>query len=338
VQKSETALPLTRPPRTTGHKPQANFTTHLALRTGDRHHPHLPRARAVELGQEDLLPGAQQRPPAAHRDQLGVAHGRMVRMNLVAVGLALVLLSALMALATRRWSSPAVLGVVTGLVLAAFGFWSSPRTAPAGTVLASDRAPAIENEGVAASETKPQPAETPAGVAEAGEGANEALPEAAPAIPEHVIPGAARAWVGELAKLVGKPNRFPLAQSGDAPPGAPNEGDRIYEYVNLELAGRTLQTVFLSKNPGDPGTWMVHVEPGAQGAPIQPEELGKVRVLGEGGNFVVFKIEDGPLAGNYLVWATGGHRGGGEAVRVYSPRFLEREQGLAQQIARAAGE
>ena len=103
--------------------------------------------------------------------------------------------------------------------------------------------------------------------------------------------------------------------------------------MDLNLAGRTLQTVFLSKYPTDPETWMVHVEPGAQGPPIQPEELGKVRVLGEGGNFVVFKIEDGPFAGDYLVWATGGRRGGGEAVRVYSPGFLEREQGLARQIA-----
>ncbi|XOB98871.1 hypothetical protein ACMC9I_01920 [Deinococcota bacterium DY0809b] len=248
-------------------------------------------------------------------------------MNLVVVGLALVLLSALMALATRRWSSPAVLGVVTGLVLAAFGFWSSPRTATAGTVLASDRSPAVRNEASsAAAEPK------------AAGNASETAPEVAPAIPEHVIPGAARAWVGELAKLVEQPNHFPLAQSGEAPPGAPNEGDRIYEYVDLNLAGRTLQTVFLSKKPGDPGTWMVHVEPGAQGAPIQPEELGKVRILGEGGNFLVFRIEDGPLAGNFLVWASGGHRGGGEAARVYSPRFLEREQGLAQQIARPAGE
>ncbi len=252
----------------------------------------------------------------------------MGRMNLVVVGLVLVLLSALMALFARRWSSPAVLGVVTGLALAAFGLWPGGSEEPVGTVLASDRAPAAAMEA-AAPET---------GVPEDAAAAKEDAPEAAPPIPEHLIPGRAGAWVGELERLVQEPNRFPLAQSGAAPEGAPNEGDRIYEYVDLNLADRTLQTVFLSKHPTDPETWMVHLEPGAQGPPIQPEELGKVRILGEGGNFLVFKIEDGPLAGNYLVWATGGHRGGGEAVRVYSPRFLEREQGLAQEIARAAGE
>ena len=261
----------------------------------------------------------------------------MGRMNLVVIGLVLVLLSALMALFLRRWSSPAVLGVVTGLALAAFGLWPGGSEEPVGTVLASDRTPTAEAASTRA-EPEPPVAEAAAPGSEAEESPAEAEAEVAPPIPEHVIPGQAAAWVGELERLVQKPNHFPLAQSGAAPEGAPNEGDRIYEYVDLKLGGRTLQTVFLSKNPTDPDTWMVHVEPGAQGPPIQPEELGKVRILGEGGNFIVFKIEDGPLAGNYLVWATGGHRGGGEAVRVYSPRFLEREQGLAQQIARAAGE
>ncbi len=252
----------------------------------------------------------------------------MGRMNLVVIGFVLVLLSALMALFSRRWSSPAVLGVITGLALAAFGLWPGGSEGPLGTVLTYDRAPAAAAEATAPGTGAPESAAV----------AKEDEPEAAPPIPEHLIPGRAAAWVDELARLVQKPNRFPRAQSGAAPEGAPIEGDRIYEYVDLNLAGRTLQTVFLSKKPGDPGTWMVHVEPGAQGAPIQPEELGKVRILGEGGNFLVFRIEDGPLAGNYLVWATGGHRGGGEAVRIYSPGFLEREQGLAQQIARAAGE
>ena len=261
------------------------------------------------------------------------AYRRMGRMNLVVVGLVLVLLSASMALFSRRWSSPAVLGVASGLAIAAFGLWPGGSEEPVGTVLASDRTPAVEATEAATetgvTETKaagdPAPSEADA-------------PEVAPPIPEHLIPGRAADWVGELAKLVQKPNHFPLAQSGAAPEGAPNEGDRIYEYVNLGLGGRTFQTVFLSTDPEDPGTWMVHLEPGAQGPPVQPEELGGVRILGEGGNFLVFKIEDGPLAGNFLVWATGGHRGGGEAVRVYSPGFLEREQGLAQQIARAAGE
>ncbi len=259
------------------------------------------------------------------------------RMNLVVIGLVLVLLSALMALFMQRWSSPAMLGVVTGLALAALGLWPGGSEEPVGTVLASDRAPAVETTNAEAEQSSSEAVAAEPG-SEAAEPPTETEPEVAPSIPEHVIPGMAAAWVDELDRLVQKPNHFPLAQSGAAPEGAPNEGDRIYEYLNLKLADRTLQTVFLSKNPTDPDTWMVHLEPGAQGPPIQPEELGKLRILGEGGNFIVFKIEDGPLAGNYLVWATGGHRGGGEAVRVYSPRFLEREQGLAQQIARAAGE
>jgi len=298
-------------------------------------------------------------------------------MSLFIVGLVLILLSALMAALARRWSAPAALGAAAGVLLVAFGFWSHGEE-PTGRLLASDRVaaetaaapaetnPAQETQSAdAGNAVAPSPqatsgapeeatgtpgsaqTATTANVADSGatpaqqdqpDGAEEAASEAAPDIPEHVIPGDAASWVAELAKLIEKPNHFPLTQSGDAPVGAPNEGDRIYEYINLQLAGRSLQTIFLSKSPDDPQTWMVHVEPGAEGLPIQPEELGRVRILGEGGNFVVFKIEDGPLAGNFLVWATGGHRGGGEAIRVYSPRFLEREQGLAEQIVRAAGE
>ncbi len=260
-------------------------------------------------------------------------------MNLVVTGLALVLLSALAAAFTRRWPAPALLGLAAGVALSAYGLWPVADEEPPGTVLASDRVPAVET---AAATGKPQTtipeAQEPAGGGESAGDAQKAEPAVAPPIPEHVLPGRAAAWVGELAHLVQQPNHFPLTQSGAAPEGAPNEGDRVYEYVNLKLGERTLQTVFLSKNPGDPATWMAHVEPGIQGPPIQPEEIGKLRILGEGGNFIVFKIEDGPLAGNFLVWATGGHRGGGEAVRVYSPKFLEREHGLAQQIAGAAGE
>ncbi|HGY09993.1 MAG TPA: hypothetical protein ENK37_08095 [Oceanithermus profundus] len=253
-------------------------------------------------------------------------------MNLVVVGLFLVILSALIAYFNRRWSSIALLGMLTGAVVAALGLWPRPAAEPVGTILASDRVEVETKASAAAPET---PAEEPPA---ANPQTEAAAPQTAPAIPEHVLGGEAHPWVAEVKALTEKPNHFPLAQSGTAPPDAPNAGDRIYEYVDIQLGGRTFQTVFLSKNPDDPGTWMVHLEPGAQGPPIQPEELGRVRILGEGGNFLVFKIEDGPFAGNFLVWATGGHRGGGEAVRVYSPAFLEREHGLAQQIARAAGE
>lgn len=259
-------------------------------------------------------------------------------MNLVVAGLVLILLSALAALFATRWSAPALLGVVAGLALAAWGFVPHTTPKPAGTVLASDRAPQPAAQAKEAAVAEPNGGaggENAAGSQAAGN-ANTAS-QTAPAIPEHLIPGKARDWVSELKQLVERPNRFSPTQSGAAPEDAPNKGDRIYEYVNLKLAGRTFQTVFLSKNPDDPETWMVHVEPGAQGAPVQPEELGKLRVLGEGSNFIVFKIEDGPFARDFLIWATGGHRGGGEAVRVYSPKFLEREHGLAQQIARSAG-
>ncbi len=256
----------------------------------------------------------------------------MGRMNPVVVGLILVILSALIAYFYRRWSSIALLGMLTGAVVAALGLWPRPAAQPVGTVLASDR---VEVEAQAPAAAPETPAEEPAAAAPQTEAP---APQTAPAIPEHVLGGQARPWVAEAKALIEKPNHFPLAQSGAAPADAPNAGDRIYEYVDLELGGRAFQTVFLSKDPDDPVTWMVHIEPGAKGAPIQPEELGRVRILGEGGNFLVFKIEDGPFAGNFLVWATGGHRGGGEAVRIYSPAFLEREHGLAQQIARAAGE
>jgi len=237
--------------------------------------------------------------------------------------------------------------VIIGFGLAGYGFFSSqsqPQVIEE-TVLASDEnLPAKPQPAEAEQPAKPE-AEQQEDAAVAGEtenGSEEQTTEEvevapAPDIPEHVIGGQAQPWVEELARLVEKPNHFPLAQSGWAPEDAANAGDRIYEYVNIKLAGRSFQTVFLSKNPNDPDTWMVHVEPGAEGLPIQPEELGKVRILGEGSNYIVFLIESGPFAGDYLIWATGGHRGGGEAIRIYSPAFLTREHGLAEQIAAAAG-
>ncbi len=269
----------------------------------------------------------------------------MERMNVVWIGLALAALGAVLGLFQQKWTLPAVLGVVIGFGLAGYGYYAA-HSQPA----------VIEEEVLGSDENLPQQpvaadaegAGEKAAAAAAGEAADkdgqpageEPAAEVAPApdIPEHVITGQAQPWVEELAKLVAKPNHFPLAQSGWAPEDAPNSGDRIYEYVDIKLAGRAFQTVFLSKKPDDPNTWMVHVEPGASGLPIQPEELGKARILGEGGNFMVFLLEDGPFAGDYLIWATGGHRGGGEAIRIYTPSFLSREHGLAAQIAAAAGE
>ncbi|WP_457637147.1 hypothetical protein [Oceanithermus sp.] len=263
-------------------------------------------------------------------------------MSIVWIGLVLVAISAAMALAQQKWSTPAVLGLIIGLGLAGYGFLASrpPAQVIQETVLASDENPPARPKP-AEEQKQPEPPsgeQTKSGAAttKKQEEAKATAVAPAPDIPEHVIGSQEQPWVDELAKLVEKPNHFPLTQSGPAPEDAPNAGDKIYEYVNIKLGGRAFQTVFLSKKPDDPNTWMVHVEPGANGLPIQPEELGKVRILGEGGNFIVFQIESGPFAGNYLIWATGGHRGGGEAIRIYSPSFLSREHGLAAQIAQSS--
>ncbi len=269
-------------------------------------------------------------------------------MNVVWIGLVLVAAGALLGLLKQKWTAPAILGVVIGFGLAGYGFFSSQSQPPAleETVLASDAGKTIAEttKQPAPATTEPatsKPKAEPQAVADAAENqenqpAKQKAAEevaTAPNIPEHVIPGKVQPWVEELAKLVAKPNHFPLTQSSMAPEDAPNKGDRIYEYVDIKLGGRAFQTVFLSKSPTDPNMWMVHVEPGAKSPPIQAEELGDVRVLGEGGNFIVFRLESGPFTGNYLIWASGGHRGGGEAIRVYSPAFLSREHGLAAQIA-----
>ena len=271
-------------------------------------------------------------------------------MSIVWIGLVLVAISALMGLLQQKWTLPAILGLLIGFGLAGYGFFSSqpqPQVVEEKVLASDENLPAkpqlAEKEQPAESATRQQ--EDTAAINETTAANNEAeTPQEeeaavapAPDIPDHVIGGQTRPWVEEAAKLVEKPNHFPLAQSGAAPDDAPNAGDKIYEYIDIKLGGRAFQTVFLSKSPDDPNTWMVHIEPGASGLPIQPEELGKVRILGEGGNFIVFLIESGPFAGDYLIWASGGHRGGGEAIRIYSPSFLSREHGLAAQIAEAAG-
>lgn len=271
----------------------------------------------------------------------------MKAMNVVWIGLVLVAAGALLGLLKQKWTAPAILGVIIGLGLAGYGFFSSQSQPPVleETVLASDagKTAAETTEQPAPATTEPatsKPKAEPQAMADTEDQENQPAEQnaaeevaTAPNIPEHVIPGKVQPWVEELAKLVAKPNHFPLTQSSMAPEDAPNKGDRIYEYVDIKLGGRAFQTVFLSKSPTDPNMWMVHVEPGAKSPPIQAEELGDVRVLGEGGNFIVFRLESGPFAGDYLIWASGGHRGGGEAIRVYSPAFLSREHGLAAQIA-----
>ena len=269
-------------------------------------------------------------------------------MSIVWIGLILVVISSLLGMLQKKWTILTFIGLITGVSLIGYNFFNNQQQSQIAeeTILSSDENSSVKQpqkkedlvNPAAKQEDLAKNDELPANKENGSETFKEEAAEVAPApdIPEHVIGGQEQPWVEELAKLVKKPNHFPLAQSGWAPEDAPNTGDKIYEYIDIKLGGRAFQTIFLSKNPDDPDTWMVHVEPGANGLPIQPEELGKVRILGEGGNFIVFLIESGPFAGDYLIWASGGHRGGGEAVRIYSPPFLDREHGLAAQIAEAA--
>gem|GEM_PF-3436249 len=262
-------------------------------------------------------------------------------MTFVLTGLTLVIAAAAAAF-FKRWSVLSLLGVLAGLLLVVYGVSSMghDRVPISEEVLASDSGNAVANGDAAqnghSQVKKDDDSDAPPAKTSQQEGESGAKEEVAPDIPEHVLRGNVQPWTEEVKRLIAKPNHYPLLQAGDAPEDAPNKGDRIYEYTDLKLGGRYFQTVFLSKNPHDGATWMVHLEPGMKGVPIKPEELGSARILGEGGNFIVFKLVDGPFAGDYLVWASGGHRGGGEAVRIYSPSFLKREHGLAQQIAAAA--
>ncbi len=232
-------------------------------------------------------------------------------MTIAWIGLALLVIGALLGLLQQKWSAAALLLVVAGFALTAFGFVSS-RQNPAPldeTILASDK-------------TKKQSGGAPAQTAPAAEGQEL---KKAPQIPEHVITAEAKPWVAEVKKIVENPDSYTPIHTGIAQKGL-NEGDQYFEYANVKLAGRALAVVFLSRGGKD--VWMLHIEPA--GKPIEAQELGSVAVIGEGDGFVMFQIKDGPFAGDYLVWSTDGEGQGGKAVRIYTPAYLEREHARSQ--------
>ena len=148
------------------------------------------------------------------------------------------------------------------------------------------------------------------------------------AVPEHRLAGEPAPWVAEVKALVKDPTRIPPNQTAELP----EEGLLVYEYVNVELPGRTFETVLLAVKKDDPEDYVLELTPGNKGKPIAPEELGDVLLLGQGPNFWVLSIREGPFKGSYLVWSTAtGHRGtGGEAIRIYSQKALNREPVLAR--------
>ena len=228
--------------------------------------------------------------------------------NLTILGLALLALGALVGLFQRRWSLPALLLALAGAGLAAYGFFAAPTE------------PGVARETVLASDAEP-------GVT------RSAQPQAAGAdtVAEHTIPGETRPWVQELARLIEDPETYPLFNSGVAEDGL-NAGDRYYEYAKLELSDRTLDVVFLTRSPDDPDVWMLHLEPGEGRPPVATSEFGSVTVLGQGEGYLLFRIDDGPFAGDYLVWAVGEDGEGGWAVRIYTPAYLDREHARAQTV------
>jgi len=151
-------------------------------------------------------------------------------------------------------------------------------------------------------------------------------------VPEHRLEGDPRPWVEAAWELVQNPKRFPANQVATLPPGTPHAGMRVYEYVNLKLGDRTFETVILAVREGEEGEdFVLELTPGAKGKPIAPEELGDVLLIGQGPNYWVFRILEGPFKGHFLVWSTAtGHRGaGGEAIRIYAPKTLRRERGFS---------
>ncbi|WP_457637632.1 hypothetical protein [Oceanithermus sp.] len=234
-------------------------------------------------------------------------------MSLVWIGLAIVAIGALLGLFQQKWTLPAVFGVVIGFGLAGYGFFSSqsqPQVIEE-TVLASDEQPAAQKEPATA---------PPAG----GEMTS------APDIPEHVIKGEAKPWVAAVKKVLDDPKAYPLFNSGVAESGI-NKGDKFYEYANLELGGRKLRVIFVSRSPTDPNVWMMHIEPADGEPPIEAQELGSVAVVGQGDGFIIYEIKDGPFAGDYLVWSTDDQGQGGYIIRIYTPAYLEREHARNQQ-------
>ncbi|WP_456476913.1 hypothetical protein [Oceanithermus sp.] len=226
--------------------------------------------------------------------------------NLTILGLALLALGALVGLLQRRWSLPALLLALAGTALAAYGFFAAPAEPGTAkeTVLASDAEPGVTRSA------RPQAA-------------------GADAVAGHTVPGETRPWVHELARLTRDPEAYPLFNSGVAEDGL-NAGDRYYEYAKLELPDRALDVVFLTRSPNDPDVWMLHLEPGEGRPPVATGEFGTVTVIGQGEGYLLFQIDDGPFAGNYLVWAVDEDGEGGWAVRIYTPAYLDREHARAQ--------
>ena len=145
-------------------------------------------------------------------------------------------------------------------------------------------------------------------------------------VPEHRLAGEPAPWVAEVKALVENPRRLAPNQTAEIP----EKGLLVYEYVNVAFAGRTFETVLLAVRKDDPGAYVLELTPGAKGKPLAPEEFGDVLLLGEGPNFWLFRILEGPFKDQYLVWSTAtGHRGvGGEAVRIYSKKAVAHEPAL----------
>jgi len=146
-------------------------------------------------------------------------------------------------------------------------------------------------------------------------------------VPEHLLPGDPAPWLEKLLALVEDPRTFPQNQTAEIP----EKGLVIYEYVNVKLPGRTFETVLLALKKDDPENYVIELTPGTKGKPLAPEEFGDVELLGEGPNYWVFRILEGPFKDHILVWSTAtGHRGvGGEAARIYSPKAAASEPALA---------
>ncbi len=148
-----------------------------------------------------------------------------------------------------------------------------------------------------------------------------ALAEKPPA--GHRLSGTPRPWVQAAERLAENPTAFRPHQTAE-----PKGGLTVYEFVDQALGDRRFETVLLAVRGAD--DFVLELTPGGQGPPIQPEELGDVLLLGEGENYWVFRVLEGPFEGDYLIWSTAtGHRGvGGEAVRIYTPAALAREPAL----------
>ncbi len=146
------------------------------------------------------------------------------------------------------------------------------------------------------------------------------------AVPEHRLAGTPAPWVAEAKALVENPKKLAPHQTAELP----EKGYLIYEYLDARLGNRTFETVLLAKGKSDAEDFVLELTPGRKGPPLAPEELGDVELQGEGPNFWIFRILEGPFKGHYLVWSTAtGHRGvGGEAVRIYARKALAHEPNL----------